>query len=163
MFLERAIRGGRHVEVQVVADAHGDVWTLGVRDCSVQRRNQKVIEESASTALDAEQEQLLRTSAAALARAAGYVNAGTVEFLYEPKERLLTFLEVNTRLQVEHPVTEATTGVDIVKLQLHVAAGGPAGRRGPAGPTAAAARAGTRSRPGSPRRTRSRASRRRPA
>ena len=124
VFLERAIRGGRHVEVQVVADAHGDVWTLGIRDCSVQRRNQKVLEESASTALDAEQEQLLRTAAADLVRAAGYVNAGTVEFLYEPKERLLTFLEVNTRLQVEHPVTEATTGVDIVKLQLHVATGG---------------------------------------
>ncbi|MCW2716464.1 carboxyl transferase domain-containing protein [Pseudonocardia sp.] len=124
VFLERAISGGRHVEVQVVADATGDVWTLGIRDCSVQRRNQKVLEESASTALDAEQEQLLRTSAAALAKAAGYVNAGTVEFLYEPKERLLTFLEVNTRLQVEHPVTEATTGVDIVKLQLHVAGGG---------------------------------------
>jgi acetyl/propionyl-CoA carboxylase alpha subunit/acetyl-CoA carboxylase carboxyltransferase component len=124
VFLERAIRGGRHVEVQVVADAAGDVWTLGVRDCSVQRRNQKVIEESASTALDAEQEKLLRTSAAELVRAAGYVNAGTVEFLYEPGERLLSFLEVNTRLQVEHPVTEATTGVDIVKLQLHVASGG---------------------------------------
>jgi len=124
VFMERAISGGRHVEVQVVADATGAVWTLGIRDCSVQRRNQKVLEESASTALDAEQEQLLRSSAAALAKAAGYVNAGTVEFLYEPKERLLTFLEVNTRLQVEHPVTEATTGVDIVKLQLHVASGG---------------------------------------
>ena len=164
VFLERAIRGGRHVEVQVVADAHGDVWTLGVRDCSVQRRNQKVLEESASTALDAEQEQLLRGSAAALARAAGYVNAGTVEFLYEPKERLLTFLEVNTRLQVEHPVTEATTGVDIVKLQLHVAAGGrladlaaPGTDGGPPRP------AGTRSRPGSPPRTRSRTSPRPPA
>ncbi|HWN36818.1 MAG TPA: biotin carboxylase N-terminal domain-containing protein [Pseudonocardia sp.] len=124
VFLEKAIRGGRHVEVQIVADAAGSVWTLGVRDCSVQRRNQKVLEESASTALDAEQEQLLRNSAAELVRAAGYVNAGTVEFLYEPKERLLSFLEVNTRLQVEHPVTEATTGVDIVKLQLHVARGG---------------------------------------
>ena len=124
VFLERAISGGRHVEVQVVADAHGEVWTLGVRDCSVQRRNQKVVEESASTALDAEQEALLRRSAAALVKAAGYVNAGTVEFLYEPRERLLSFLEVNTRLQVEHPVTEATTGVDIVKLQLHVAMGG---------------------------------------
>jgi acetyl/propionyl-CoA carboxylase alpha subunit/acetyl-CoA carboxylase carboxyltransferase component len=124
VFLERAVRGGRHVEVQVVADAEGGVWTLGVRDCSVQRRNQKVIEESASTALDAEQEGLLRNSAAEMVRAAGYVNAGTVEFLYEPKERMLSFLEVNTRLQVEHPVTEATTGVDIVKLQLHVAGGG---------------------------------------
>ncbi len=124
VFLERAIRGGRHVEVQVVADAVGDVWTLGVRDCSVQRRNQKVIEESASTVLDAGQVELLHTCAADLVRTAGYVNAGTVEFLYEPTERLLSFLEVNTRLQVEHPVTEATTGVDIVKLQLHVAAGG---------------------------------------
>ena len=108
----------------MIADAAGTVWTLGVRDCSVQRRNQKVIEESASTALDAEQEQMLRSSAAELARAAGYVNAGTVEFLYEPREKLLSFLEVNTRLQVEHPVTEATTGTDIVKLQLHVASGG---------------------------------------
>ncbi|MFP5022736.1 ATP-binding protein [Pseudonocardia phyllosphaerae] len=124
VFLEKAVAGGRHVEVQVVADATGNVWTLGVRDCSVQRRNQKVIEESASTALDAEQDALLRRSAADLARAAGYVNAGTVEFLYQPEEKLLSFLEVNTRLQVEHPVTEACTGVDIVKLQLHVAAGG---------------------------------------
>jgi acetyl/propionyl-CoA carboxylase alpha subunit/acetyl-CoA carboxylase carboxyltransferase component len=124
VFMERAIPGGRHVEVQVVADADGTVWTLGVRDCSVQRRNQKVIEESASTAVDAEQEQQLRSSAATLIRTAGYVSAGTVEFLYEPKERLLSFLEVNTRLQVEHPVTEATTGIDIVKLQLHIAAGG---------------------------------------
>nr|WP_308190381.1 biotin carboxylase N-terminal domain-containing protein [Pseudonocardia sp. TRM90224] len=136
VFLERAIRGGRHVEVQVIADSSGDVWTLGIRDCSVQRRNQKVIEESASTALDPEQEQLLRTSAAALARAAGYVNAGTVEFLYEPKERLLSFLEVNTRLQVEHPVTEATTGVDIVKLQLHVAGGGKLADIAPEAPAA---------------------------
>src|SRR6266516_981493 len=107
----------------VVADAEGTVWTLGVRDCSVQRRNQKVIEESASTALDAEQEKLLRGHAAELVRAAGYVNAGTVEFLYEPSQKLLSFLEVNTRLQVEHPVTEACTGVDIVNLQLHIAAG----------------------------------------
>jgi acetyl/propionyl-CoA carboxylase alpha subunit/acetyl-CoA carboxylase carboxyltransferase component len=134
VFLERAVRGGRHVEVQVVADAAGDVWTLGVRDCSVQRRNQKVVEESASVALDAGQEELLRTSAAELVRAAGYVNAGTVEFLYEPKERLLSFLEVNTRLQVEHPVTEATTGVDIVKLQLHVAMGGRLADLAPAAP-----------------------------
>jgi acetyl/propionyl-CoA carboxylase alpha subunit/acetyl-CoA carboxylase carboxyltransferase component len=124
MFLERAIRGGHHVEVQVVADAKGTVWTLGVRDCSVQRRNQKVIEESASTVLPAEQEKMVRAHAAELIRAAGYVNAATVEFLYEPGERLLSFLEVNTRLQVEHPVTEATTGLDIVKLQLHIAAGG---------------------------------------
>jgi acetyl/propionyl-CoA carboxylase alpha subunit/acetyl-CoA carboxylase carboxyltransferase component len=136
VFLERAVRGGRHVEVQVVADAAGTVWTLGVRDCSVQRRNQKVIEESASTALDAEQDQRLRSHAADLVRAAGYVSAGTVEFLYEPSQRLLSFLEVNTRLQVEHPVTEATTGVDIVKLQLHIAAGGTLADIAPAEPPA---------------------------
>ncbi len=136
VFLEQAIRGGRHVEVQVLADAEGTVWTLGVRDCSVQRRNQKVIEESASTALDAEQEKVLRSHAAELARAAGYVNAGTVEFLYEPSQKLLSFLEVNTRLQVEHPVTEVTTGVDIVKLQLHIAAGGTLTETGPAEPAA---------------------------
>jgi acetyl/propionyl-CoA carboxylase alpha subunit/acetyl-CoA carboxylase carboxyltransferase component len=134
VFLERAIRGGRHVEVQVVADAAGTVWTLGVRDCSVQRRNQKVLEESASTALDPEQEKLLRGHAAELVRAAGYVNAGTVEFLYEPGEKLLSFLEVNTRLQVEHPVTEACTGTDIVKLQLHIAAGGTLAEIGPGEP-----------------------------
>jgi acetyl/propionyl-CoA carboxylase alpha subunit/acetyl-CoA carboxylase carboxyltransferase component len=124
VFLEGAVSGGRHVEVQVVADAHGGVVTLGVRDCSVQRRNQKVIEESASTALDAERDRLLRRSAADLARAAGYINAGTVEFLYDPVQDVLSFMEVNTRLQVEHPVTEAVTGVDVVKLQLHVAMGG---------------------------------------
>jgi acetyl/propionyl-CoA carboxylase alpha subunit/acetyl-CoA carboxylase carboxyltransferase component len=136
VFLEQAISGGRHVEVQVVADTAGTVWTLGVRDCSVQRRHQKVIEESASTALDAEQEKMLRAHAAELTRAAGYVNAGTVEFLYEPSQKLLSFLEVNTRLQVEHPVTEATTGVDIVKLQLHIAAGGTLPEIGPAEPPA---------------------------
>ncbi len=136
VFLEQAIRGGRHVEVQVVADAAGTVWTLGVRDCSVQRRNQKVLEESASTALDAEQEKLLRGHAAELARKAGYVNAGTVEFLYEPGQKLLSFLEVNTRLQVEHPVTEACTGTDIVKLQLHIAAGGTLDEIGPSEPPA---------------------------
>ena len=134
VFLEQAIGGGRHIEVQVIADAAGTVWTLGVRDCSVQRRHQKVIEESASTALDAEQEQLLRGHAADLVRAAGYVNAGTVEFLYEPGKRLLSFLEVNTRLQVEHPVTEVTTGTDIVKLQLHIAAGGTLAELGAEGP-----------------------------
>ncbi|HEY6787650.1 MAG TPA: biotin carboxylase N-terminal domain-containing protein, partial [Trebonia sp.] len=121
---EQAISGGRHVEVQVMADAASTVWTLGVRDCSVRRRDQKVIEESASTALDAGQEQRLRVHAAELMRAAGYVGAGTVGFRYQPDERLLSFLEVSPGLAVEHPVSEVTTGVDIVKLQLHIAAGG---------------------------------------
>ncbi len=124
IFMERLVEGGRHIEVQVIADQHGNVWAPGVRDCSVQRRNQKLIEESSSPALTPEQDALLRESAKALVKAAGYVNAGTVEFLYQPQEKLFTFLEVNTRLQVEHPVTEATTGLDIVKLQIHVAAGG---------------------------------------
>ncbi|HEV7875031.1 MAG TPA: biotin/lipoyl-containing protein, partial [Nocardioides sp.] len=124
IFMERLVEGGRHIEVQVIADQHGGVWAPGVRDCSVQRRNQKLIEESSSPALSREQDISLRESAMALVKAAGYVNAGTVEFLYQPTEKLFTFLEVNTRLQVEHPVTEATTGLDIVKLQIHVAAGG---------------------------------------
>jgi len=125
VFLERVVERARHVEVQVIADAHGTVWAPGVRDCSIQRRNQKVIEESASTALAPEQEQRLRDAAIRLARAAGYVGAGTVEFLYQPAEDLLAFLEVNTRLQVEHPVTEVTTGIDLVRLQLEVASGRP--------------------------------------
>ena len=124
VFMERLVEGGRHIEVQVIADAHGGVWAPGVRDCSIQRRNQKLIEESSSPALRPEQDADLRTSAKALVRAAGYVGAGTVEFLYQPDEELFTFLEVNTRLQVEHPITEATTGLDLVKLQLHVADGG---------------------------------------
>ena len=124
VFMERLVTGARHVEVQVMADHAGAVWTPGVRDCSVQRRNQKVIEESASTALDLEQADRLKTAAAQLARRAGYIGAGTVEFLYEPAEQLTSFLEVNPRLQVEHPVTELVTGLDLVKLQLHVAAGG---------------------------------------
>jgi acetyl/propionyl-CoA carboxylase alpha subunit/acetyl-CoA carboxylase carboxyltransferase component len=124
IFMERLVQGGRHVEVQVIADQHGVVWAPGVRDCSVQRRNQKVLEESSSPALSPEQDRSLRESSIALVKAAGYVGAGTVEFLYQPEEKLFTFLEVNTRLQVEHPVTEETTGLDIVKLQLHVADGG---------------------------------------
>ena len=124
VFLEKLVTGARHVEVQVIADSHGHAWALGVRDCSVQRRNQKVIEESASPLLDPEQAEELKASAERLALAVGYVGAATVEFLYHPGERTFAFLEVNTRLQVEHPITEATTGVDLVKAQLLVASGG---------------------------------------
>ncbi|WP_395104136.1 carboxyl transferase domain-containing protein [Actinomadura sp. SCN-SB] len=124
VFLERLVTGARHVEVQVIADGQGTAWALGVRDCSVQRRNQKVIEESASPVLSPEQAAELKASAERLAVAVGYRGAATVEFLYHPGERLFAFLEVNTRLQVEHPITEVTTGFDLVKAQLHVAAGG---------------------------------------
>ena len=123
LFLERLVTGARHVEVQVIADGQGTAWALGVRDCSVQRRNQKIIEESASPVLSPEQNAELKASAERLALAVDYRGAGTVEFLYHPGEKLFSFLEVNTRLQVEHPVTEITTGTDLVRLQLHVAAG----------------------------------------
>ncbi|MGH3333930.1 MAG: carboxyl transferase domain-containing protein, partial [Nocardioidaceae bacterium] len=124
VFLERFVETARHVEVQVIADGHGTTWAVGVRDCSVQRRNQKVIEESASTALDPATEAAIKAAAVRLSSAVGYRSAGTVEFLVDPVTRDFLFMEVNTRLQVEHPVTEATTGLDLVKLQLHVAAGG---------------------------------------
>ena len=124
VFLERLVTGARHVEVQVIADGQGTAWAIGVRDCTVQRRNQKVIEESASPLLDEEQNAELKASAERLAIAVGYRGAGTVEFLYHPGERSFAFLEVNTRLQVEHPITEVTTDLDLVKAQLHVASGG---------------------------------------
>ena len=124
LFLERLVTGARHVEVQVIADGQGTAWALGVRDCSVQRRNQKIIEESSSPVLSAEQTDDLKASAERLALAVGYRGAATVEFLYHPGDNRFAFLEVNTRLQVEHPITELTTGTDLVKLQLHVAGGG---------------------------------------
>ena len=124
VFLERVVTDARHVEVQVVADNYGNVWAPGVRDCSIQRRNQKVIEESSSPLLSKEQADHLRAVSAELVRAAGYRGAGTVEYLYQPEQKIFTFLEVNTRLQVEHPITEVTTGIDLVKLQIFVAAGG---------------------------------------
>jgi acetyl/propionyl-CoA carboxylase alpha subunit/acetyl-CoA carboxylase carboxyltransferase component len=132
VFLERLVTGARHVEVQVIADGQGTAWALGVRDCSVQRRNQKIIEESASPVLSKDQSDELKAAAERLALAVGYRGAGTVEFLYHPGEKRFAFLEVNTRLQVEHPITEATTGMDLVKAQLHVAAGGKLEGRPPA-------------------------------
>ena len=124
VFLERLVTDARHVEVQIIADSYGNVWAPGVRDCSIQRRNQKVIEESSSPLLTKDQADHLRSVSAELVRAAGYRGAGTVEYLYQPEEKIFTFLEVNTRLQVEHPITEVTTGIDLVKLQIFVASGG---------------------------------------
>ena len=124
VFLEKLVPAARHVEVQVIADDYGTVWAVGIRDCSLQRRHQKVLEESASTVLDAAKELAIRDAAVRLCAAAGYRNAGTVEFLVDPATGSFQFMEVNTRLQVEHPVTEVTTGCDLVKLQLHIAQGG---------------------------------------
>lgn len=124
VFLEKLVTGARHVEVQVIADGQGAAWAIGVRDCSVQRRNQKVIEESASPLLSPSQTAELRASAERLALAVGYRGAGTVEFLYQPDEAQFAFLEVNTRLQVEHPITEVTNAFDLVKAQILVASGG---------------------------------------
>ncbi|QGF22882.1 carboxyl transferase domain-containing protein [Raineyella fluvialis] len=124
VFLEKLVTGARHVEVQIIADGQGTAWAIGVRDCTVQRRNQKVVEESASPLLTPEQTDDLKASAERLALAVGYRGAGTVEFLYQPVERQFAFLEVNTRLQVEHPITEITNEFDLVKAQIHVAGGG---------------------------------------
>ena len=135
VFLERLITGARHVEVQVIADGQGTAWALGVRDCSVQRRNQKIIEESSSPVLSAGQAAELKASAERLALAVGYRGAATVEFLYHPGTRVFAFLEVNTRLQVEHPITESTTGFDLVKAQLQVASGGRLDGEPPSEPT----------------------------
>jgi acetyl/propionyl-CoA carboxylase alpha subunit/acetyl-CoA carboxylase carboxyltransferase component len=123
VLLEKLVAPARHVEVQVIGDGQGGAWAVGLRDCSYQRRNQKVIEESASPALTPEQETEVMEAARRLALRAGYGNAGTVEFLYEPATKRFSFMEVNARLQVEHPVTEMVTGLDLVKLQLHIAAG----------------------------------------
>ncbi|MGH3762796.1 biotin carboxylase N-terminal domain-containing protein, partial [Actinophytocola sp.] len=123
LFVEKVVERARHVEVQVAADDAGTVWAVGTRDCTVQRRRQKIVEESGVPGVPAEVVARLRAAAVRLVRASGYTGVGTVEFLLDPATNRFWFMEVNTRLQVEHTVTEETTGLDLVKLQLELAFG----------------------------------------
>ena len=123
VYVEKAIVNPRHIEMQVLADEHGHTVYLGERECSIQRRHQKVLEEAPSAIVDPDMRRRMGEVAVRVAQAANYTNAGTVEFLVD-QEKNFYFLEMNTRLQVEHPVTELTTGLDLVHLQIHIAAGG---------------------------------------
>jgi acetyl-CoA carboxylase biotin carboxylase subunit len=129
LYLEKAVSPARHVEIQVLADGQGGVLTLGERECSIQRRHQKLIEESPSPALDDETREAMEAAAERACHAIGYRNAGTFEFLLGP-DRSFYFIELNARLQVEHPVTEMVTGIDLVREQLRIADGAPLERTG---------------------------------
>ena len=120
--MEKFIENPRHVEIQILADEHGNVIHLGERDCTVQRRHQKVVEETPSTAIDEKLRNKMGEAAIKAAKAAGYTSCGTVEFLVD-KHKNFYFMEMNTRIQVEHPITEERTGIDIVKNQIKIAAG----------------------------------------
>src|SRR5207237_2162176 len=122
LYVEKVLVRARHVEIQVLCDAHGNVLTLGERECSIQRRHQKLIEETPSRALTPELREEMEAAAERACRAVGYVNAGTFEFLLGP-DGAFSFIELNARLQVEHPITELVTGVDLVRAQLAIAAG----------------------------------------
>ena len=121
IFIERYIERSRHIEVQIIADKHNTVLHLGERECSIQRRHQKIIEESPSSRINSKQRDKLTKASISLAKQINYVSAGTIEFLYDDDSEEVWFLEMNTRLQVEHPVTEMVTGMDIVELQLKIA------------------------------------------
>lgn len=123
MYMEKLIEGARHVEVQILGDSFGNVIHLGERDCSLQRKNQKVLEETPCEVLSESTRAKICESAVKAAKAAGYENAGTIEFLYDEESDKYYFMEMNTRVQVEHPITEMVTGVDIVKEQIRIAAG----------------------------------------
>jgi acetyl-CoA carboxylase biotin carboxylase subunit len=133
LYVEKVITPARHVEIQVLCDDHGHVLTCGERECSVQRRHQKLIEESPSPALDDERREEMEAAAERACRHIGYRNAGTFEFLVGP-DGAFSFIELNARLQVEHPVTEAIVGIDIVREQVRIAAGDALAHGGRAGP-----------------------------